>query len=106
MSTFTTACSTFDTACTTWLTALGVFQVAAQVVQTADVSQYKSYGSPRIGQHGGTGTAIMQKLAAYAAFQQFMAECDLQENIAKFSQGGTAGNANPLTVLATVFSAD
>ena len=105
MSTFSTAAGTFDTATTTWLTALLAFQVAAQVVQTADVSQYKSYGSNILGQMGGTGPAIAQKLAAYPEWIQFCDEVGCPELYQRYAQGGIAGSHNPLTVLATVFAA-
>lgn len=102
MTTFSTAAATFDTACTTWLTALLAFQVAAQVTQTANVTQTNPYGSSVLG--SGTGPAIMRKLTAYAAMRQLLTECDLPEAITRFSQGGSAGSQNPLTVLATVFA--
>lgn len=104
MSTFTTAASTFDTAVTTFLTALATFQAAAVVVQAAKVSQTNPYGSPRLS--NGTGSAIMQKMTHYAAWQQLLIECEQQDVIARYAQGGTPGVAGPLTVLATVFSAD
>ena len=103
MTTFSTAAATFDTACTTWLTALGVFQTAAQVTQTANVSQTNPYGSTVLG--SGTGPAIARKLCAYAAFQQFLQECDDMDLLNRFAQGGSAGSHDPLTVLATVFAA-
>ena len=102
MTTFSTAAGVFDTACTTWLTALGVFQTAAGVTQTANVSQTNPYGSTLLG--SGTGPAIMRKLTAYAAFRQFLTECDNDAMVHRFAQGGSSAGADPLTVLATVFA--
>ena len=102
MTTFSTAAATFDTACTVWLTALLAFQVAAQVTQTANVSQTNPYGSTLLG--SGTGPAIMRKLTAYSQFIQFLKECDNDAMFNRFAQGGSVGNADPLTVLATVFA--
>jgi hypothetical protein len=103
MTTFSSAAGTFDTACTVWLTALGVFQTAAKVTQAANVSQTNPYGSTLLG--SGTGPAIARKLLAYVAFQQFIQECDDMDLLNRFAQGGSAGSADPLTVLATVFAA-
>lgn len=104
MSTFTTAAGVFDTAVTTFITALGAFQAAATVVQAAKVSQTNPYGSPRLS--NGTGSAILQKMVHYAAFQQLLLEAEQQDIIARYAQGGIPGTAGPLTVLATVYSAD
>ena len=102
MSTFTTAAATFDTAVTTFLTALATFQTAAGVVVTATVSASRPDGNALLS--GGTGPKIMQKMMHYAAWQQLLQECNLQDVITQYAQGGTPGVAGPLTVLATVFN--